>query len=107
MILLVFLTRLLQLLDLTPSFFLGKFDRLAGENSALVGLSGFLHGLVSCLRVDIHQHQGVSNEIRLDKLVKGSISTERWRMVNLQEIDLTVGIDHEIEAKNLKTHIIG
>lgn len=72
-----------------------------------MGLPGLLHDLVACSRGYIHQHQRISDEVALDEFIKGRVCCERWGMVDFQQVNLAVVVDHEVETKDLETHVIG
>ena len=107
MVLLVLLAGLLLLLDLGLALLGSELECLAGENPALVGFAGLLDGLVAGLGGDIHEEEGVADKVALDELVEGGVGGEGGRVVDLQQVDLPIGVHHEVKAEDLEAHVVG
>jgi len=55
---------------------------------------------------DVHQGKGVANKVVLDQLVKRCVGGEAWSVVNFQQVDLVIRVDHEVEPQHLETHVV-
>lgn len=64
----------LELSDNPFTFFRGDFGDLASIYSSIEDLLGSSQGLISCLGSDVHENDGVSNQVAFDEVIKGCLS---------------------------------
>lgn len=105
--LLIFFPNFFQLFHLYVPFLTGQFDGLACEDPALVSFFGLKYDVVASLGSHIHQNDCIPDEVALDQLIQGSVRCETGCMVDLEQINFTLGVDHEVEPKNFETHVVG
>ena len=55
---------------------------------------------------DIHQDEGVPDEVALNQLVDGCFGAEAGSVVNLQQVELALVVEHEVKAEDLEAHVV-
>jgi hypothetical protein len=96
MLILVFVSQSLGLLDCSLSLFSLEYLSFSSKQSILAQLFSLIEELILRLDVDVHQGEGIFDEIELDFVVKWSICGETRCMINLQKYRLPFIIHHNV-----------
>ena len=80
-------------------FFLLVFNQFLGicDSLSLIRV-GFFNHLAFCFFVNIHQHQGILDQIKFYKIVQRGISRETWGMVYFKDDWVEKLVDHDVDS---------
>ena len=79
---------------------------LASKNPPIQFLFRNLLRLVPCLRRHVHQYQTVPYQVTLNELVQRRLCAKTGRVVDFQQVQLAVVVEHEIEPQHFEAHIV-
>lgn len=96
----------LQLRNNFRAFLPVVLDCLASEDPGLLLLLDSSDHGIAVLWSHVHEHQSILYEIALYEFVEGTLAAEAWRIVDFEQPGSLVTVDHDVEAQNLKTHVV-
>lgn len=98
---------LLQLFNHDCSLIFGVEDLFTGEGPLDHFFLFGIHHVVFNLVVEVHEDEGVFDEILLDGFVKRSVCGEAGSVVDFQDGRLEVFVQNYIEPENFEAHVVG
>ncbi len=106
MSILVVISIKLQLLHQPHPLILTKFEGLPSEHPSLLNLLHFPNYRFPTVRINVHEYQGILDEVALHQFIEGTLATETGGVVDLQQPSFTLRINHDVKPKYLEAHII-
>ena len=95
----------MNLLNFLFSLFRCNYQPFTCEYPSILFLFKLGKYPIPTLRVNIHEIQGIPNQITFNQLIKRSVSGKAGRMIDLEQMTLIVTIKHKVKSKYLKAHI--
>ena len=77
----------------------------ASEKPICVVLFASIIELIFLLCADVHDLEGIFDQIVLYFVIKGRIGCETGRVVNLDDIGVTLVVNHDIKTENVEAHV--
>jgi len=56
--------------------------------------------------VEVHELDGVSNDVELELVVERRVGGERGRVVDLQQPDFVLVVDNYVHSEDLEAHVV-
>lgn len=84
-----------------------EFGSFACKNSAIKYFFGCSLCFISGSSGNIHEDEGVSDEVAFDEMIKWSLSGEAGGIIDFKKVEFVSIINHKIKSQDFKAHIIG